>query len=112
MKKIVLFAAIALLFSGCAIHVVPLNDGRVPLPPANYGLEFNTYGSGWGWPFLYGPGVSWGQRSYYYGNYYGTRYHYYGNYYGPRYRWVPGYLKSVPGPNGIGRYIWVPPHYE
>ena len=86
---------------GCAIHVIPLNDGRVPLPPATYGMEFNTYGSGWGWPFLYWPGVSWGQRSYYYGNYYG-----------PRYQWVPGHLKSVPGPNGIGRYIWVPSHYE
>jgi len=109
---------------GCAIHVIPLNDGRVPLPPATYGMEFNTYGSGWGWPFLYWPGVSWGQRSYYYGHYYGNYYGHYGypsgsSYYGlGRYsygwgpRYVPGYLKSVPGPNGIGRYIWVPSHYE
>ena len=75
---------------GCAIYVVPLNDGRVPLPPAAYGMEFNTYGSGWGWPFLRSPGIGWGQRGYYY----------------------PGHLKSVPGPNGIGRYIWIPNYYE
>jgi len=101
MKKIVLYILVWLI-AGCAIYVVPLNDGRIPLPPASYGVEFNTYGSGWGWPFLRSPGVSWGHRGYYYGSYP------YGYGWGPR--WVPGHLKSVPEPNGIGRYIWVPGH--
>ena len=67
MKKMIITAVIATLFflvAGCTIKVIPLNYGRVPLPPTS--LEFNTYGSGWGWPFVYWPGVSWGQYYHYY----------------------------------------------
>jgi hypothetical protein len=82
MKKIVIFMAIAaLFFSGCMIKVIPLNDGRIPLPPASSGLEFHTYGSGWGWPLLRSPGVSWGHRNYQYNNNYGPR------------KWVPGHYE-------------------
>lgn len=87
MKKIALFLAIAaMLISGCAIKVMPLNDGRVPLP---YGAEFNTYGSGWLWPFMPWPGVSWGYRNYY--DYYD---YYYGYSYSPyRHRWGPRHYR-------------------
>lgn len=109
MKKIILVVVvIATLFFlvGCTIHVVPLNDGRIPLPPASYGVEFNTYGSGWGWPFLRWPGIGWG----YYGGYGYPHYGYGG--YGPR--WVPGFQRWVcEGPPSNRCYwIWEPAHYE
>jgi hypothetical protein len=61
----------ALLFSGCV-------DFRV-----------NTYGSGWIWPLAPWPGISWGHRNYYYGDYYSNnpRYPYH------QYRWVPGHYE-------------------
>ena len=98
MKRIVLLIVIVWLLSGCVIHVIPLNDGRIPLPPATSGLEFNTHGSGWGWPFVPYPGVSWGYGGYQ--NYgYNLPYQYRPYrpspylFYSPPYQhqWTPGY---------------------
>ncbi len=101
MKKIVLFILIWLI-TGCMIRVIPLNDGRIPLPPASSGLEFNTYGSGWGWPFVPYPGVSWGGYGGYQNYGYNLPYQYQYQYrppppypfYSPpyqQYQWAPGY---------------------
>ena|SRR3989344_5696511 len=100
MKKLVLIVIATLFFMGCTIHVVPLNDGRIALPSASYGMEFNTYGAGWGWPFLRSPGVGWGH-----GGYYGNQYRHY-------YRWVPGYQRQVCEDQPICYWTWEPAHYE
>ncbi|MDO8743313.1 MAG: hypothetical protein Q7J30_02040 [Candidatus Azambacteria bacterium] len=96
MKKTVLIVVTTFFFLGCAIYV-PSPHSRTPLPSVEYGIEFNTYSSGWGWPFLRWPGIGWGH--YGYGGYYGGYgYPYYGYGYGHdgygyrhhRNRWTPG----------------------